>query len=67
MRELVPFTPKEVIKYLDNCIYSWRKHRDNMSHTKAQRLQAVYYVDAYQSVRTSLFGITLKKKIKKLL
>ena len=42
--------PKEKIKkYLDKCIVSWRKKRDRENSEIAK-----YYIDAFQSVRTSM-------------
>lgn len=40
---------RDILKYLDKCIDFWRG--SNCSESK-------YYVDAYQSVRISLFGKT---------
>lgn len=52
--DLVEFTPEEVKNHLDKMIRYWRKARDeglvSISH---------YYIDAFQSVRTSLFGEAL--------
>lgn len=52
---MVDFEKKEVIEYLDLCIRYWRKARDNGDE------KAIYYVDAFQSVRISLFGDFLKE------
>ena len=54
-RNVVKFTEKNVKEYLDSCIIIWRDKRDNMKNSKEERLMAVYYIDAYQSVRMSLF------------
>lgn len=54
--ERIGFTEKEVKKYLDGCIRYWRKWRD-----KGGSKTASYYIDAFQSVRTSLFGELLAK------
>ena len=54
-RNIIKFTEKDVKKYLDKCIDIWRKKRDNMENSKEDRLTAIYYIDAYQSVRMSLF------------
>ena len=49
--EKIPFNEKDVKEYLDSRIRYWRKERDvNNSDF------AIYYIDAFQSVRTSLFG-----------
>lgn len=53
MTETVPFTEKDVKHYLDACIRVWRTKRKN-----GDRI-AVNYIDAYQSVRISLFGSML--------
>ena len=50
LKECVPFTQEQVRQYLDECIMMWRKLR-TMGEEKAP-----YYIDAYQSVRVSLFG-----------
>lgn len=62
----VPFAKKAVKKHLDGCIRFWRDERDAdipAGDSKAESLRdmAPYYIDAYQSVRISLFGKTLKK------
>lgn len=71
MSETIEFTEEAIKKYLDKCIASWREKRDievkqrqgqnspfpNMQSTS--ELIASCYVDAFQSVRTSLFGETL--------
>jgi hypothetical protein len=44
----------KVKEYLDSCIVFWRKKLDEEKDSSA-----VYYVDAFQSMRTSLFGETL--------
>lgn len=52
--ETVPFEKKHVLDYLDRAIRKWRERRDGDHH--AYKLVAMYYVDAFQSVRKSLFG-----------
>lgn len=54
--DVVLFTKSEVKKYLDACIRYSRS-----SHDKGDE-GALYYVDAYQSVRMSLFGELLGKE-----
>ncbi len=49
----VPFEESKVKEYLDNCIVFWREQRESGGEMSAI---AVYYVDAFQSMRTSLFG-----------
>ncbi len=58
MTEVIPFEKDLVRTYLDLNIASWRKRfedaeRDNDVESKQI---AVSYIDAYQSVRVSLFG-----------
>lgn len=53
MIETVPFTQEDVKHYLDACIRVWRVKRKNGDKI------AVHYIDAYQSVRVSLFGSLL--------
>lgn len=59
-KDVIPFTKDEVKKYLDECIVFWRKKRDSDGE-KAEMFE--YYIDAYQSVRTSLFGETLAVEV----
>jgi len=55
-RNIIKFIKKDVKEYLDKCIDIWRDKRDNMENSKEDRLMAIYYIDAYQSVRMSLFN-----------
>ena len=55
----VPFTVTDVKAYLDRAIRAWRIKRDDHKNGLEDRGIAVYYIDAYQSIRTSLFGETL--------
>ena len=55
----IPFTDNAVMDYLDASIRAWRVKRDNTANNLGDRAMAEHYVDAYQSVRTSLFGETL--------
>lgn len=48
-------THDEIKDYLDDAIRHWRKKRDN-AITDEDKLMAVCYVDAFQSVRVSVFG-----------
>ena len=43
----VPFTKEDILKHIDECITFWRKDKRNF---------AEFYVDAYQSMRMSIFG-----------
>ncbi len=59
MSEMVPFTEISVLGYLNTNIRFWRQRRDNAPDTPAGTklsLMAEHYIDAYQSVRVSLFG-----------
>lgn len=47
----VPFEPEAIKEYLDESIRIWRYKRDNDECN-----MAVYYIDAFQSIRASLFG-----------
>lgn len=46
---------ESVLQYLDECITFWRTQRDDKICEYAK-----YYIDAFQSVRNSLFGELLK-------
>ncbi len=50
MRETVPFDKDEIKAYLDRCIVFWRERRQQGDAV------AKYYIDTFQSVRTSIFG-----------
>ncbi len=58
MGETIEFTEEKVKEYLDDCIHAWRRVRDNMGGEYSD--MATYYVDAFQSVRVSLFGELLE-------
>ncbi len=51
----VPFDQASVLAHLDSAIKDWRVKRDGTDNSDAKTL-ATHYVDAYQSVRISLFG-----------
>ena len=57
----VPINSTSIKKYLDKCIIYSRKQLKN-SKTKKDKLMAKCYIDAYQSVRVSLFGKLLPKE-----
>ena len=57
----VPFTPDAVWAYLDTHIVHWRTVRDAEACREGPwpspvYVTAVQYLDAFQSVRTALFG-----------
>lgn len=56
-QKVVRFTKDEIKKYLDHCITLWRERRDSSG---SQAEMAVYYIDAYQSVRVSIYGELLE-------
>lgn len=53
----VPFTEDAIKEYLDEAIKRYREIRDAKG---ADSIMMPYYIDAYQSVRTSLFGEVLE-------
>lgn len=61
----IPFTKKAVRDYLDKSITYWRARRDS-SRSEVDTEISTNYVDAFQSVRNSLFGelLPLKQKTK---
>ena len=62
----VPFTEKDVKVYLDNAIRNWRQTRDVPDLLDGDNVKeyvmACHYIDAFQSVRMSLFGELLPKE-----
>ncbi len=48
------FTQENVKEYLDDAIKKWRKIGKEKDHDFKDI--AIYYIDAFQSVRVSLFG-----------
>ena len=56
---LIPDTREKVRDYLDKAITIWRKKRD-LAPGEYERLMAVHYIDAFQSVRVSLLGSLLE-------
>lgn len=51
----IELTEDAIKEYLDKCITIWRKKRDNEPCDYAK-----YYIDAFQSVRMSLFNELLE-------
>lgn len=51
-------TMDELQEYLDEAIRSWRKNKSK-AKTDEDILIATCYIDAFQSVRVSVFGSTL--------
>ena len=54
--DVVDFTPDAIRAYLDGCITHSREWRDGSEFGGEDWTMARCYVDAYQSVRTSIFG-----------
>lgn len=70
-KQTIPLTEKAIKAYLDNAIRRWRKRYDAAKPVTAadiptsERIDAAIascYIDAFQSVRTSLFGELLPKE-----
>jgi hypothetical protein len=53
---IIPFTEEHIKSYLDGAIRLWRERKSKAEHPNNQRLIADCYVDAFQSVRMTLFG-----------
>ena len=60
MDNIIPFQKKEVQDYLDRCIKYWRNQKEQSEDDTIFDVVSSCYIDAYQSVRISLFGETLK-------
>lgn len=56
--EVIPFKRNAVRAYLDTSIQHWRSVRDGNAEPPI-RIMATHYIDAFQSVRCSLFGSVL--------
>ena len=52
---IIEFIKENVEFYLDTCIRKWRTEK-NQTITEESKLIASCYIDAYQSIRISLFG-----------
>ena len=61
MSKTVPFKKKDVRDYLDACILKWRFTRGH-TRSKTRRIMAIHYIDAFQSVRISIFGELLSSE-----
>lgn len=57
LNQVVEFTKEAVLEYLDTAIRFWCKRRDLFVEGDSE---AVLYIDAFQSVRASLFGELLR-------
>ena len=60
----IKFDKKAIKAYCDRLIVHWREKHDRAFKKKNEEeiLVAKCYIDAYQSVRISLFGYLLPKK-----
>ena len=59
MAKTIPFKENKVKRYLDTCIWRWRATRDQ-ERDATEKVKASCYIDAFQSVRVSIFGEVLK-------
>ena len=57
MLDVIQFEKTKVIEYLDACIRHWRRENE------LGNITARYYIDAFQSVRISLFGELLPPEL----
>jgi hypothetical protein len=55
----VELREQAVLEYLDKAIRSWRDRRDDPLSNRSEALMSEHYIDAFQSVRVSLFGEVL--------
>jgi hypothetical protein len=53
--DTIPLDKESILGYLDECITTWRLKRRDAAPGSEDELMAMCYVDAYQSVRASLF------------
>ena len=59
----IPFKKEAIKEYLDSCIKHWRKKKKEAEEESEDFLVAMCYIDAFQSVRMSLFSELLEKEI----
>jgi hypothetical protein len=50
---------EKIREYLDKCIRFWRKRREDSKNNNIEKIKAECYIDAFQSVRVTLFGYSL--------
>jgi hypothetical protein len=53
------FSKESILQYLDKCIDFWREQKKLHQSKRVSNLttnETVCYIDAFQSVRTSIFG-----------
>lgn len=46
---------EKIKEYLDACIRFWRKNRDDLGQKEFEERKCICYIDAFQSVRYSIF------------
>jgi len=61
--EVLPFTLEAFQEYIDLAIRVWREKREQ-AETGSDKLVADCYIDAFQSVRTTVIGETLPAREK---
>ena len=59
-KTVVDFTEIAIKDYLDGCIRHWRNKNDVQYFGPDESFMASCYVDAFQSIRVSIFGELLK-------
>ena len=59
-KDKLPFAEYAIKSYLDKCIDHWRNKKTTalMMENNLDLIQANSYIDAFQSVKTSIFGET---------
>lgn len=58
--DTIPINSTSIKEYLDGTIRRWRKNLKFFKNEE-DKIMAKHYIDAFQSVRVSLFGETLPK------
>lgn len=59
-RGYIEFEESAVRDYLEDAIKSWRDTRDRAENDSRRQMRAMHYIDAFQSVYTTLFGDTYR-------
>lgn len=59
--DLIKMNTKSIKEYLDSCIEHWREIQI-LTETEEDFVMSSHYIDAFQSVRMSLFGELLPVK-----
>ena len=60
MNDTIEFTPEAVKQYLVAAVQKWRCLRDDPEY--GDWPMASHYIDAFQSMRTTLFGTLVPEK-----